>query len=290
MMMTYNKKSGSVLLIAGLTLVGLLILAGPATAAEINPVRFELPNGLTVLVVEQPALPIVQIHALVKAGSAQDPPAKAGLANLAGNLLDEGTAHRSSIQIAEQIEFVGGMLATKPGEDFTTAAARVLRKDTDLGFDLLADILLYPAFPEKELRRVKSQLLGEMQSEKDDPGTIAAKAFNQLIFEGHPYRWPVNGTEETVAKLTRKDVQTFHKQEYLPNRTILTIVGDITIEQARALTAKYFGAWKRGTVPPRAVNAPKPIDKPTARLIEKDLTQATIMLGHLGISRMNPDY
>jgi len=259
-------------------------------AADINPVRFVTPNGMTVLVLEQHWLPIVQVHALIKAGAAQDPPEKAGLANLVASLLDEGTTTRTAKQLAEQIEFVGGTLTTKADEDFTTASALVLKKDTELGFELLADILLHPTFPEQEVKRVRSQILGEMQSEKDDPGLVAAKVFHQLVFDGHPYRWPVNGTEESVPKITRADIQNFFSQEYLPNQTILAIVGDIPVEQARALVAKQFGSWKRGTPPPRTVAKPAQIEKPVVRLIEKDLTQATIVLGHLGISRTNPDF
>src|SRR5437763_10910536 len=93
-----------------------------AQAADINPVRFVMPNGLTVLVQEQHALPIVQIHALIKAGAAHDPSDKAGLANLVAGLLDEGTTTRSANQISDQIEFVGGALQAKAGEDFTTAS------------------------------------------------------------------------------------------------------------------------------------------------------------------------
>lgn len=259
-------------------------------AADINPVRFVLPNGLTVLVLEQHALPLVQIHALIRAGSAQDPAEKAGLANLVASLLDEGTGARTAKQIADQIEFVGGTLAAQASEDFTTASARVLKKDTELGFELLADILRSPAFPEAELKRVRSELLGEIASEKDDPGQVAAKAFNELVFEGHPYRWPVNGTEASVPKLTRRDILTFFLREYRPNRTILTIVGDITVEQARRLVTTHFGSWKQGAAPVRTAESPRPVEKPVVRLIEKDLTQSTIMLGHVGISRTNPDF
>lgn len=271
-------------------LLGLCLAGPPAQAATITPVRFTTPNGLTVLVIEQHALPIVQLHALVKTGSAQDPPDKPGLANLVASLLDEGTSTRSARQLAEQIEFVGGSLATRATEDFSTASARVLRKDLALGFELLADILLHPAFPEPELERVRSLVHGQIVSEEDDPGTVAAKAFNHLVFDGHPYRWPVVGTEESLAKITRADVQAFYAGEYLPNQTVLAIVGDITVEDARGLVTQHFGAWKPGTVSPRTVSAPAPFDKPVSKLIEKDLTQATIMVGHLGISRTNPDY
>ncbi|MER3423594.1 MAG: hypothetical protein C4293_10515 [Nitrospiraceae bacterium] len=268
----------------------LLLPAIPARAADINPVRFVMPNGLTVLVLGQHALPIVQIHALVKAGSAQDPEDKAGLAHLVASLLDEGTTSRSAKQIAEQVEFVGGTLTTRATEDFTTASIRILKKDVELGFELLGDILLHPTFPEQELERIRSQILGEIMSEKDDPGQVANKAFEQIVFAGHPYRWPVNGTEETLPKIKRSDIQQFFSREYVPNQTILVVIGDVTTEQARTLVMKHFGSWKRGDTGGRSNRTPHPIEKPVVKLIEKDLTQATILLGHVGISRTNPDY
>jgi zinc protease len=266
------------------------LLAAPGHAADIKPHRFVTPNGLTVLVVEQHTLPIVQIQALVKTGSVQDPPEKAGLANLTAGLLDEGTTTRSATQLAEQIEFVGGALETKTTHDFTTASSRVLVKDIDLGFELLADILLHPSFPEPELQRVRKLILGEIISQKDDPGAVAGKAFSQLVFTGHPYSWPVNGTAETLPAIGRADVEAFHAREYLPNRTILSVVGDVTVEQARALVDKHLGAWQKGPEPARTTASPAAIDKPIVKLIDKELTQTTLVLGHLGISRTNPDY
>lgn len=271
-------------------MIALLSHPDLSAAADINPVRFVLPNGLTVLVLEQHALPIVHLHALVKVGAAHDPPDKAGLANLVAGLLDEGTTTRSAKQIAEQIEFVGGLLQAKATEDFTIASARVLKKDTDLGFELLSDILLHPAFPDQELERVRALVLGEIQSEREDPGHVAAKAFKQLVYANHPYRWPVNGTEETLPKIKRADIQHFYSREYAPNQTILTIVGDITVEQARAQIMKRFGAWKRLENTARPISAAHTLEKPVVKLIDKDLTQATVVMGHVGISRTNPDY
>ena len=267
-----------------------MCVASQGDAADVSPTRFTTPNGMTVLVLEQHFLPIIEIHALIKAGSAQDPPEKAGLANLVAGLLDEGTTTRSSKQLAEQIDFVGGSLGAQADEDFTTASARILKKDVDLGFTLLADILQRPAFPKPEFERVRAQILGEIVSDKDDPGHVAMKAFNQLVFQNHPYRWPVNGTEDTLGKITLADVQTFYAKEYLPNQVILTIVGDVTVEQATTLVQTHFGSWKKGVVQPRTVKKPAVIDKKIVQLIEKDLTQSTIVIGHHGISRTNPDF
>ena len=270
--------------------VGIFSTASLGLTADIAPTKFVTPNGMSVLILEQHFLPIVEIHAMIRAGSAQDPPDKAGTANLVASLLDEGTMTRTSKQLAEQIDFVGGSLEAKASEDFTTASARVLKKDIDLGFTLLADLLQHPAFQKAEFERIRTQLLGEMASDNDDPGHVAMKAFNQLVFHGHPYRWPVNGTEETLSKVTLTDVQAFYQREYQPSQIILTIVGDVTVEQATALVQTHFGSWKKGPAPSRNAKDPLPIKKKSVQLIEKDLTQSTIVLGHGGLSRSHPDF
>lgn len=262
----------------------------PVFAADIVPSKFTTPNGITLVVLEQHFLPIVEVHALIKTGSSQDPPEKAGLANLVASLLDEGTTTRSSKQLAEQIDFVGGSLEIKAAEDFTTASARVLQKDIDLGFTLLADILQHPAFQKTEFERIRSQILGEMASDNDDPGHVAMKAFNQLIFHGHPYRWPLNGTEESLSRINLTDVVNFYTKEYTPGQTILTVVGDVTAEQVSELVQTHFGTWKKSPSPARATKKTSRIDRRTVELIEKDLTQSNVILGHGGISRKNPDF
>ena len=281
------------LLATSVFVLGCIILVPAVTQsfpADIAPTKFVTPNGMTVLVLEQHFLPIVEVHALVKTGSAQDPPDKAGLANLVASLLDEGTTTRSSKQLAEQIDFVGGALEAKATEDYTTASARVLKKDIDLGFTLLADILQHPAFLKPEFERIRSQILGEMASDNDDPGHVAMKAFNQLVFHGHPYRWPLNGTEESLGRITHADVLNFYAKEYIPSQVILTVVGDVTTEQVTGLVQTHFGAWKKVMPQARNVKGAAPVEKKTVQLIEKDLTQSNVILGHGGISRTNPDF
>jgi len=285
-----HRRPFTGLLRSSLFCLAFCLLVTSTQATEIVPTRLVIANGMTVLFLEQHFLPTVEIHALVKVGSAQDPPDKAGLANLTASLLDEGTVTRTSRQIAEQIDFVGGSLGAHATEDFTTASARVLKKDADLGFALLADMLQHPAFHKQEFERVRAQILGEIVSDDDDPGNVAMKAFHQLIFHGHPYSWPAHGTEDTLHRITVADIQQFHAREYVPNQTILVIVGDLTQEQAATLVQNHFGSWKKGTSPSSIIKKPTPLDRKMVQLIEKDLTQSTIVLGHTGISRSNPDY
>src|SRR3989449_11033076 len=152
------------------------ILPGAAHAVGIKPTRVVTENGMTVLIADQPSLPIVTVNVLIKAGSVYDPDAKAGLSYMVASTLDEGTTTRSAVQIAEQIEFIGGELSTEGGEDSASAKLRVLKKDADLGFTLLADILMNPKFDAKEVARVRDELVGFLRSEQDEPGIIASKA------------------------------------------------------------------------------------------------------------------
>jgi len=279
---------GATLLLAVLTVGS--VLTSASHAAKITVTRVVTENGMTVLIVEQPSLPIVTVSVLMKAGAVYDPDAKAGLSYMVADMLDEGTKTRSEVQLAEQIEFIGGELTAQGGEDSTTATLRVLKKDADLGFTLLADILMNPTFKAKEVARVRDELVGFLKSEGDEPGTVATKAFNEIVFKGHPYRRPANGDEMTVTRLTRQDLVEFHHRFYRPNRAIMAIVGDVRKTEALDLVKKYFGSWTPKALPLPAFPTPLPLPKPMLKLIDKDLTQATIVLGHVGIERRNPDF
>ncbi|HTN43175.1 MAG TPA: pitrilysin family protein [Nitrospiria bacterium] len=262
--------------------------AGAAT--PFSPKRLVTDNGMTVVIQEAHSLPVVNVQVIVKAGAVLDTDDKAGLANLTAELLDEGTATRSATQIADAVDFIGAGLSADGGEDYATASLRVLKKDLNNGMDLLSDILLHPSFPEPDLERKRQEILGEIISEKDQPGEVADKAFNQIVFGAHPYHRPSEGTEQTLPGITRADVSQFYERYYHPNNTIMTIVGDITEAEALDLLKTYFGSWARAPIPTLTIPPAVGLEKPVVKLIDKNLTQANIILGHLGIDRKNPDY
>lgn len=261
-----------------------------ALAAEIKPTRTVLPNGLTVLTVDQPSLPILTVAVLVKGGAVHDPEPLAGLSLMVAEMLDDGTRTKSATQIAQAIDFVGGELNFTGGKDFAAGTLRVLRKDADVGMALLADVLRNPTFPQKEVERVRSELLGALRAEKEQPSVIAEKAFDAAVFDGHPYHRPPNGTEQTVARIARKDLIKFHHTYYSPNTTIVAAVGDLRDQDALELITKHFGTWPQKTVPPPQFPPVQPVTKPVVKVINKDLTQATVILGNTGIARSNPDF
>jgi zinc protease len=156
--------------------------------------------------------------------------------------------------------------------------------------ELMADIILNPVFDPREVKRQRDLVIAGLMDEKDDPHKVAGKAINKLIYGGHPYRYPANGSLETVPNITREDMIGFHRKYYAPNNAVLVAVGDITETETRDMVARYFGEWAKSSFPLPEIKKPEPVDEKVAQLIGKELTQATIMLGHVGIRRDNPDY
>jgi len=272
-----------------LLVVFALFIAAPAFAGSMAD-REVLPNGMVLLHSERSALPIVRVVLAIKAGSITEPPEKAGLANLTADLLTEGTAKRSSQDISDAIEFVGGELTTSGGDDYITVTLSVLKKDVAMGFDLLSDIVLNSAFSDDEIQRKKALIKSTIIQQKDEPGVVAAKAFMKAVFGDHPYGRPTEGTEESVDKITRQDIIDFYKTYYAPNYAIMSVVGDLSKDELRTLLDKYFKGWAGRSVDEKPLPEIRPAEGPKVIKIDKDLTQANIILGHVGIKRENPDY
>ncbi len=274
-----------------LLLVGLALAvpASPTTAAPLAH-REVLPNGIVLLVAERPAVPIVAVRVFHRAGAAFDPPDRAGLANLTAVLLTRGAGQRSGQEIDSAIEFVGGRLESGGGRDGITTSLAVLKRDLSLGLDLLRDVVLAPTFPEAELKRKASEIQAAIQRSEESPEAVAGRALARLVFPHHPYGKPVEGTRESVGRLTRDDVVQFHRQQVRPDTTIIAVVGAVTVDEARREISNRFGGWARPTTPPPAdPGVPTPA-APQAEEVKRELTQATIMLGRQAIRQSDPDY
>src|SRR5213592_2076969 len=149
-----------------------------------------LDNGLKVLLVENPSLPTVSFNASVMAGARHDPEPKAGLALMASRLLDEGTENRTSLEIAEAIESVGGAIESDGSFERIIVSAGVLNKDTDLGLELLAELLMRPVFPHEFIGKLKHRSLAETASAKQRPGLLGGWSLNASAYKAHPLHRP----------------------------------------------------------------------------------------------------
>ncbi len=264
--------------------------AGPARGADVQFKRWATDQGMTVLLLERHSLPTVNLIMQFHAGSIHDPEPKAGLAHLTAALLDEGTTSLTASQIAESFDFMGASLSTGADADSATVSLQILKKDIDQGFALLADVLTRPSFPVQEVQRVLDQVLGGIVAEKDDPGTVATRAFDRILYGNHPYHRPAEGLPETLPGIERKDIVAFHRSFYHPNNGLMAVVGDLTEKELRALIEEHLGHWKKKEVPPAKLPDPPPLEGLKIELIDKNLTQANIQIGHLGVKRTNPDF
>ena len=203
----------------------------------------KLANGLTVAVVERKASPIVTIQLLVKSGAADEAADKAGLANLTASMLTKGTKNRSATQIAEDMEFLGGSLDTGAGWNNSVVTATVTSDKVDQAMAILSDVVLNPAFDQKELDLLKSQTLDGLTYNLKQPGFLANYVASKYSFDEHP----AGGTPASLASITRDDVVAFHDKFYKSNLAVLIFTGDISLEKAASAAEKAFGSWKKST-------------------------------------------
>jgi len=230
------------------------------------------------------------MNASVLAGARYDPESKAGQAIMASRLLDEGTETRSSFEIADAIESVGGAIEADGSFERLVVSAGVLNKDIGLGLELLSDLLIRPVFPQEYVDKEKERTLAEIVSAQDRPQVVAGWAFNELVYQDHPLHRPAHGYPETVERLERNDLFEFHKKYFLPNNVILSVVGDFRVSELLPKIEDALGSWRaRPIVFP---TYPEPVRQSGKRtkFIQMPAQQLNIYLGHLGVKRTNPDY
>ena len=269
-------------------ILSICLLALPATANMV-PQRSVLGNGMILLTSEQRALPMVSIELLIDAGSRHDMPKQEGLANLTARLLTYGTQRRTALQISDTLDFIGAGLSAGCGEDLATVSMTVLKKDLATGLELLAEVLTLSTFPQEEIDRQKQSIIASIKAREENPGDIAQRRFAAALYPQSPYGRPVEGSEASVKGLEQQSLRAFYERYYRPNRTILSVVGDISHQEiARALN-EAFRSWPKGE-PATAPVAPSKVGTAETLRVNKELTQANIILGHEGVGRENPDY
>jgi zinc protease len=286
--MPHTAKMSSILLLCLSVLLGLgIIQSAPLAMSPVQ--RTVLPNQLVLLISEEHSLPFVTLHLLVDAGAWRDPPGEEGLASLTAKGLLLGTSTHTGAALQEELDFMGASLSAAARKDYATFNLQVLKKDLDRGLELLMDVLTQPIFPDDELHREVEKTLATMQAEEDQPGEVAEKAFQQALFPANPYGHPVDGTPASVVKLTRAAIVRFYQSYYHPNHVILAVVGDSTAEEVQTKLSARLSAWPMGDIPAATFGSAFE-SGPKTLTIDRDLAQAHIILGHIGISRENPDF
>ncbi len=254
--------------------------------------RTELENGLKVLTVESHAVPMVIFSLLIDAGYAADPADLPGLASMTAQMLEEGTAKRNSLKISDELQLLGAQLNSWADLDQCGLSLNTLKARLEPALELYQDVLLHPAFPEKELARLKQERLAGIQLEKSEPDAMVQRVLPRLLFgPGHPYASPLTGTgtEASTEKLTVADLRRYHGTWFKPNNATLVIVGDTTQSEILPVVKRVFGGWGRGEVPAKQIAAAALPGQPVVYVINKPgAEQSTIYAAQLAPPKADP--
>lgn len=251
--------------------------------------RAMLSNGLKIVLAERSGVPVVRFDLLVDAGFAADSQAVPGTARITMDMLDEGTRHRTSLEISEGLAMLGASLSTGCSLDTCTVSLNALHRNMDEALDLYADVILNPAFPREDFVRLQARHLAGIRQEKSDPGGMAMRVFPQEVYgSGHPYGVPFSGSgmEADVAKLTPADLSRFYQTWFRPNNATLIVVGDTTLAEVTPKLERLLGGWKSGAVPAKQVGRVAPQEKPVVYLVDRPGSiQSMIIVGNLAPPR-----
>lgn len=257
-----------------------------------KPVEMTLPNGLTILVLEDHRLPLVTARfTILGAGALNDPTDVPGLANVAAAMLKEGTKTRTSKQIAEQSDELGATIGAQApwGSETATFTASGLSDNAAQWIPLASDVLLNPSFPESEWTKLRQRMKVQLQQQRGTPNFLMQERFSRAVYGNHPASI-TSPTPEALDKITPAMLADWHSKRYLPENTLLGIAGDITPAEVRKMFSPLDG-WKAGAGKAALPAATKPASGRRIFLVDRPgSVQTEVEIGNIAISRLDPDY
>jgi zinc protease len=268
-------------------------LLGPPPKVSLPAITArELPNGLKLMIVEQHELPLVDFVLVVSSGGTVDPVGKPGIANLTAAMLTEGTASRSSLEISDQLAYLGIGLGTNSNWDASTMSLHTPVAQMDSALALFADVVLRSSFPANEFERVRKNRLTDLIQLKDRPTAIANQAYASILYgPSHPYGQALIGNEASVRSMTEADLVAFYRTHFFPNNSTLIIVGDVNPGKIEQKITRMFGDWQRGSVPEYQLGEAPKIAGTAVYLIDKPgAAQSSFRIGRIGVPRSTKDY
>lgn len=258
-----------------------------------KPVEAKLDNGLTVLILENHKLPYISMSLLIEGAGAIDEPAdKAGLAAATAALLSQGTATRTSRQIAEDVDLYGAALRASSGfgSNDTDISISGLSQTFDKWFGLFTDVLLHPSFPDAELKNYRQRALISLKQQRGQPSFLASEQFNRAVYGVFPAS-VVSASPEFLQAMKPSDLKEWHDDRYVPQNAILGITGDVNPSETIAMLKKTLAGWKRTSYEKKLPPSPLVVDKKHVFLVNRPgSVQTNIVIGNIAIDRRSPDY
>ena len=249
-----------------------------------------LPNGLTIVVVEESRLPLISYRLAFRVGGAFDPPGLPGLTDLLAGLLPEGTESKSSREIAEEVARMGASISAGATSDYTIVAASALSQFNDQILDLMAEVVLQPSFPENEVELAKQNTKESLRQQRAQPSFLASEMVSRVMYGDHPYSI-VAPTPESIDRSSRDEFVKFHRTQFVPNSAVFIVVGDVKYEPIVKKLESLFSGWERGADLVTNFPAPPARTTRTAYVVDRrGSAQSNIVVANSGIIRTSPDY
>jgi zinc protease len=267
---------------------------GDAMSLKLPPLqKSALSNGLKIVLAERHTAPVVNFTLMVDSGYSADPPGATGTASFEQRMLEEGTPTRDSLKIGEELESLSANFTANANLDWSLVNLNTLKSTMDKSLDIYADLILHPAFPQKEFERLQKERIAGIQREKVTPQSMALRVVPALIYgKDHPYAVPFTGTgtEASVKKMTREDLAKFHETWFRPNNATLLVVGDTTLAEIKPKLEMLLAGWKPGEIPKRTVPQVGQPVKDVVYLIDRPGSGQSVIFGaQLAPPQNDPD-
>ncbi len=239
----------------------------------------------------RPGLPVVAANLVFNTGSGANPIDKPGLASFTANMLQQGTATRNATQIADETALLGATLSSSASMDGSSVRTGSLAENFPAALDLVADIVLHPAFPPDEVERRRASRLAAFADDRGDPDVIVSRTAVSVLFGAHhPFGYDNAGTEASIKAMSRDDMMNFWKSYYVPNNASLVVAGNISRDDLKSLAESKFGAWKSGELSRPQIGAPETTKAKIVIVDRPGAQQTMVRLLQLGVGRATPDY
>jgi zinc protease len=254
--------------------------------------RRSLSNGLRLVIAPVHKLPIVTLLAIIDAGAVADPADQDGIALLTARLLTEGTARLDGAQLSERMERLGASFDAHADWDVAIARVTAMTDHASEALGILAEVLRSPAFPEREVERLKAERTAEILQQRAEPRGLADEGFSRVVYAtGSRYALPDGGRAKSVQAMTADDVRAYYESRYRPGGVTLVIVGDIGADAAERMAERALVDWKgEAPAPAGTIDAPASSERLIHLIPKADAPQSELRVGHPGVSRSHPDY
>lgn len=265
-------------------------LTSSAPTQQPTTLRTTLPNGLSIIAIENPVADIVASRMFIRAGHGYEQADNSGLFGLLMAVLTKGTTDKNALEIAEVVESIGASFGADVSSDYSLVSLKTVSADFETVLALAAEVIRQPSFPEAEVELERRLILQGLKSMKEQPFSVAYNHLREAIYAGHPYGLTNAQTERCMTTFTREDLQTAHQQYFRPDNMVMTVVGRISPALSVKLIEQYFGDWKNPETPLPMVSFPT-LSKASRKIVTvQDTNQAFVILGYLAGEVGDPDY